>query len=129
MKKYNSGFVALVSILVISMVALSVVVSISLTGVGEAKSSLDFKKGQETIQIGYGCGEEALLRTRNDQAYTGGTLSVGEGSCTIIVNDIAGGQEILVNAQLSGPPSYEKNLRITSSQDGNGVTVVTWEEQ
>ena len=45
----RNGYIAFTSILVISIVALMISTSISLLGIGESKSALDYKKGQETL--------------------------------------------------------------------------------
>lgn len=124
----KNGFIALTSILVISAVALAVTVSISLLGVGEAKSSLDFKKGQEALKIAEGCVEEALLRLRDDASYSGGSLNVGNGSCTINISGTGSDRTIDVSATLSVPPDYVKKLQITAKRIGNSINSITWQE-
>ena len=50
-RTFKGGFIAFTSLLIISAVALAIAASISLLGVDEAKSSLSFKKGQETLKL------------------------------------------------------------------------------
>jgi hypothetical protein len=127
--KNQKGFIALTSILIISTVALAVSVSISLLGVGEAKSSLDFKKGQETLKIAEGCIEEALIRIRNDDTYTGGSLNVGDGSCTISVSGTGSDRTVDVTATISGSSlDYIKRIQITTKIIGNSINILTWTE-
>ncbi len=128
MNQMKNGFIALTSVLIISAVTLSAAVSISLLGISEARNSLDFKKGIEAFKLAEACGEEGLLRSRNSTTYTGGSLAFQNGSCTIAVSDITEGSQIDVAATLTGPPMYTKNIRILAENDGNGVTIVTWEE-
>jgi len=124
----NKGFIALTSILVISVVALSIAVSVAILGVGEAKNSLDYKKGIEALRIAEACAEEGLLRSRNDLSFTSGGLSFQNGTCNIQVTDTGSGSQVDVEGIVTGPPNYHKNIRILSEQDGNGVTIVTWQE-
>lgn len=122
------GFIALTSLLVISAAALAVAVSISLLGIGEAKSSLDFKKGQETLKIAEGCVEEALLRLRDNAGYSGGSLNVGDGSCTINISGTDSNWVIDVSAEITGPPDYVRSLQITVKRTGNSINILTWQE-
>ena len=127
-KNISRGFVALTSILIISAVALSVTVSIALLGITEARNSLDFKEGIEAFKLAEACGEEGMLRSRNDDTYTGGTLNFTEGNCTIAITDTGTGYQLDITATSVGPPDFVKSIQIQSEVDGNGVTVVTWSE-
>jgi len=124
----QEGFVALISIVVISTVALGIAVSISLLGVGEARSALDFKKGNETLKIAEGCIEESLLRLRDNANYTGGSLNVGDGSCAITISDTGADRTIDVEAEITTPVDYIRNIRVTVKRVGNSINVVSWQE-
>jgi hypothetical protein len=124
----KGGYIALVSILVITAVALAISVSISLLGVGEAKSSLDYRRGQEALKIAESCIEEALFRLRNDDTYTGGSLSIGNGSCTISVSGSGSDRTIDVVAQVLGLAQYTKKLQVTLVLAGNSVNITSWSE-
>ncbi len=128
MKSYNSGFIALTSVLIISAVVLAIAVSVSLLGIGEANSSLTFARGEETKKVAESCVEEALLRLRDTGSYSGGTLSVGNGSCTIAVSGAGSNKTIDVIATLSGPPQYVRKLQVTVKRVGNSVNVLSWSE-
>lgn len=138
MKQYNNlllkqgGFIAFTSLLMISAVALAIAVSISLLGVGEAKTSLGFKKSQEALKIAESCGEEALLRLRDNAAYDpdGGTVSLPglAGNCTIDVSGSGSDRTVDVTATISGPPQYIKKLQITAKRVGNSINIISWEE-
>ena len=124
----QKGFVALISIIVISTVALGIAMSISLLGVGEARSALDFKRGNETLKIAEGCIEEALLRLRDNAGYTGDPLDVGDGSCTITISGTGADRTIDVEATITTPVDYIRNIRVTVKRTGNSINVVSWQE-
>lgn len=128
--KNGAGFIAFTTLLVVSAIALAVSVSISLLGVGEVKSSLDFKKGQEVAKIAESCVEEALLRLRNNDTYTGTVvpLPVGNGSCTISISGAGVDRTIDISATISGPPDYVKNIQATAKRTGNSINIVSWSE-
>jgi hypothetical protein len=125
---FSGGYIALISILAISAVALAISVSISLLGVGEAKSSFDYRRGQETLKIAEGCVEETLLRLRNDSTYSGGSLNVGNGTCTINVSGAGADKTIDVSAQLTDLSSYTQNIQVMAKRTGNSITMVSWNQ-
>src|SRR3972149_7439961 len=130
-KTLTGGFAALISILVVSAVALAISMSISLLGIGEARSSLDFKKGQETLKIAESCVEDALLRRKNDPSYTGtgaNALIVGDGECSISVSPSGADKIIDVAAQVSEPSIYIKRLSVTVRTLGNSINILNFSQ-
>lgn len=127
-KEVNDGFVAFTSLLVISAVALIVAISIALLGIGESRASLDFKKGQEVLKAAEGCVEEALLRLRDSGLYSGGALNVGDGSCNIVISGSGSSRTITVEATISDPPDYVRNIEVTVKRTGNSINILTWQE-
>jgi hypothetical protein len=130
MKKNNlqMGFVALTTMLVISAVALAASISISLIGVSRVKNSLDFKKGQETLKIAEGCAEAALLGLRDDVDYSGGSLIIGNGTCTIGISGAGSNRTIDVEATISDSSTYVKRLQLTVVRTGNSINIITWKQ-
>ena len=122
------GFVAFTSIIIISAVALAVATSITLLGVGEAKNSLDFKKGLETLKIAESCVDEALLRSRHDSLYSGGTVDVGGGSCSIAVTPSGSDRTFDIVADLNNIPGYTRRVRVLARRAGFSVNVIEWRE-
>ena len=124
----EKGFIALTSLIVISAAALATAVSISLLGVGEVNSSLDFKKGGEALKIAEGCVEESLLRLRDNAGYTGATLNIGDGSCTIIVTGTGADKIVNVEALIAGPPRHIKKIQVDLKRTGNSVSITNWKQ-
>ena len=124
----RNGYIAFTSILVISIVALMISTSISLLGIGESKSALDYKKGQETLVIAESCAEEALLRLRNDDTYLGGSLNLGGGSCTINIENVDDNFTIDIQAEIAGPPNYVKRIQVEAVRAGNSMNIISWAE-
>lgn len=127
--KTQSGLVAITSLLIISVMVLSVAISISLLGLGSAQNSLSYKKGVEALKIAESCIEEGLLRLRDDGNYSGGTLQVEAGSCTIVVSDVGSNRTLDVTGQVPGPPMYERSIQVTVRRMGTSINLLTWQEQ
>lgn len=124
----RQGFIAFTTILIVSAVTLAIAVSVSLLGITEANTSLGFKKGQETLKIAEGCGEEALLRLRDDSSYSGGSLTVGDGSCAITISGVGSSKTIDITATIIGPPEYVKKIQISAKRIGNSINIISWQE-
>lgn len=125
----QAGFMAFASLLVVSAVTLAIAVSIVLLGVGEARSSLDFRLGSTALVAARACGEEALYRVKFDQSYAGGSLNVGGGVCSISVIALGSQRSITVDAQVSAASSYSKRIRIVAERTGGGVSIKNWQEE
>lgn len=127
-KNNQKGFMALTSILIISAISLGIAVSISLLGVGESKSSLALKKGQEALTIAQACGEESLFRLKKDSTYTSGSLNVGNGTCNISVTGSGADRTVDVIAHISDLSLYEKKIRLVVKLSGTAVNLISWQE-
>lgn len=129
MNKNKKGFIAFTSLLIISAITLVVSISIATLGVSSARGSLDFKKGKETYEIAKSCAEESLIRLRNNATYTGGNLTVGDGSCTIAVSGTGSNKTIDVVSIISNPaPSFTKKIRVITKRTGNSINVLSFTE-
>ena len=130
LNEYSGGFVALTAVLVVSFLVLAVATSISLLGVGEAKSSHDYRLGQEAQKIAEACVGESLLRLRNDSNYLGtaSALALGSGTCTIIVTGTGNDRTVNIESEINYLRVYRKRLEITAKVAGKSVGIVSWRE-
>lgn len=99
-KFVRSGYIALTTVLVVMIVLLTFLISTQRITSGSLQSSLAGILGRETYAIAESCLEDTLIRLRRDSSYSGGTLNVSAGSCTITITDVSG---------------TEKNITIVSS--------------
>lgn len=127
-KKHQQGFIAFTSLLVVSAVTLAIAASISLLGIGEANTSLGFKKGQEALKVAEGCAEEALLRLRDNANYADSSLNVGNGSCNISISGTGRDRTINITATIFGPPNYVKKIQVTAKRAGSSINLISWQE-
>src|SRR5262245_18384835 len=82
----NKGFVAITTVLILSVVLLAAVASAAFLGVGEGQSGLALSKGEDALNFAEGCMEDALLASQKSNSYTGGTVTRPEGICSIGVS-------------------------------------------
>lgn len=122
----EAGFMALTSLLVISGITLAIAVSVSILGVNESRNSLDIKKGLEADKIAVSCAEEALYRLKQNVNYSGSTLLVGDGECTISVSGAGNDKTITVEGKVETNLLYRRRLTIVTRRGGGGIVVRSW---
>lgn len=90
----------LVTVLVAGAVSLLIGMSIALGSIFELAMGRAEPKTAEVSSIADGCVQEALLQLSRSSAYAGGSLSLGNGNCTILVNAAGSLRTIWVTASL-----------------------------
>jgi hypothetical protein len=123
----KKGFVALMTIVIVSAAALIIAYSASFLGLGELDMGYVEYRGSEAYYIADGCMEEALERLRLDASYTGSILSMTNGSC--IMSVVTGGGISTTTITASTTDSYHKKLESVTAVSGGVVTINSWEEK
>ena len=118
----QKGVAALLTIVIVGAATLIMAYSASLLGLGELDMGYTSQQAAETFAIADGCMEETLHQLRLDSGYTGATLNLGDGSCTI---EVSGGL-ITVTANIDS--KYYKKIQAGYSISNNVVSVTSWQE-
>lgn len=120
------GYVAIITVLIISVVTLFVALSVSLLGIDSGETSLAVKKGDETRYLTEACVENAIYQIKNNPSYSGETLPLFNGSCTTIAN-LNGG---LWTVTATGTKdNYTKKIQAIFSLNGSGeASNLSWQE-
>ena len=133
--KRQQGFIALVAMLVIAAVVLVVGISIALSAIGELSMGFGNNMSTESLAVAEACMDEGLMRLKraceagNCATYTGtgGTpLSIGGGSCTIVIDDL-GGNVYTVTSE-STLDDFIKTLEANVTAVGSSFTLNSWQE-
>ena len=126
----QSGFVAIVTIVVLAALTVLLGYSAGILGISEIQLGYTSQKGLEAFSAADGCMEEALERIRKNNAYGVGAgtqnYTLGNGSCTVDVTDLGGGQRQIVITGTSG--FYNKKIQTTITITAGSITVNTWAE-
>lgn len=79
------GFVLLISILAIGVIASVIISTLLLLGTSAGTFSLSVQQSSQAMALAQACGEYALRQLRNDPAYTGNQIrTIGSGTCEIL---------------------------------------------
>jgi hypothetical protein len=119
------GFIALISILIISAVLLAAVASVAYSGVASRFMLLDLEYKARSEQHAEACVAVGTLAVINDPLYSASDLlvPVGAGECLLSVTPAGGSSQIEAMASSSGATT---NLRVTIDS-GTGA-VLLWRE-
>lgn len=122
--KQPQGYIALVTVLILSAVILGITSSVSLLGIGEAQSSLANFKGENALQLVEGCAEDALLKAQQSSTYNGGNIMRPEGTCVVSVTKSGNSWTILVT---STQQDYNRTIVIKFTR-GSTLATSSWTE-
>jgi len=123
----KSGFVLLLSVLIVGAVGLSVASTFLLLGVDSSRTSLDFIRSKQARSLADACAEEALEKIWESTVYSGsGNLTFGAGTCAYTVIDL-GGSNRQINA--SGTVSnIVRRVKILINQVNPTIGISSWQE-
>lgn len=120
------GAAALIVFLVVLAVSLIVVSTTSLTGVGNLSIGFSTQASSDVVLSAESCAEEAFVRLTRDNTYAGGTLVVGDSTCTVTVTGTPCGS-CTVDVGASGD-NFTRSIRAGVTVAGSAVDITSWEE-
>ena len=122
------GFIALVSILIMSAILLLLAIGMSSRSLAASQIGSGRGSSDEAKMLAEHCAEHALFRYNNDRAYAGNETLTMEGEmCTVHVleDDGGGGKFMKTESTVSG---YTKWLVIDARPMGTSTMVISWQE-
>lgn len=125
LQKGEKGYIALMTVLIISAVSLALGTTVALLSIGETQSSFALYQGEKTLNLVEGCMEDALLRVQKSSSYSGGTITQPEGTCAITVNK--SGNDWTVQATNTTSTQYKRTIEIQFTRTGT-ITLTSWKE-
>ncbi len=121
----QQGYIALIAVIIIVAVTLAISLSLNVLSIGETQSGLIKQQSIQTFGLADSCMQESYLQVERDSNYVGGSLNIGDGSCTIIVTDVGTDRLIVVTATFQ---KIQRKLESLVTLSGNQVTVQYWKE-
>lgn len=119
----ESGYILLISVLIMGAVALSIATSISLLGIGASRSSFAEQQGYQSEALGDACGEIAAANLKANSNYAGGTFTIGSGQCVISIAQPCPSSVCTVNAT-GTMGSVTRRTQITATTAGGGGSLI-----
>lgn len=119
--KNRAGYVALVSLLIVSAVALTISIAVSLRGIEELQMSFSDSQAAKASSLANACLEEGLWRLHTNWQYYSGSLSISPNSCIISVT--VNGSSAILEASADVGIFRQK---ITTQVDNN-LEILSWQ--
>ena len=124
--KDERGAAALMIMVIILAVAVLLVSSTAFIGVDDLEIGFAEQAGSHALIAAESCADEAILRLSRDNTYVGGSLIVGESTCTVIVTGVPCGSCTI--AVTSARDSFTRRLEVGVDVSGSDVVITSWEE-
>lgn len=127
-KKGQSGYIALISIIIIVALMMIISVAVSFSGFFSRFGILENEYKEVSSGLAEACGDAAILKLAGDWAYLGNeSITVGFNNCLIVSIQDSGPQK-LIRVQGIYQKSYT-NLEIRVSKDVlEEINIDSWKE-
>ncbi|MCX6764156.1 MAG: hypothetical protein NTU58_00375 [Candidatus Nealsonbacteria bacterium] len=123
-QKNQEGYIALISVITASAIALMIVISAGLLGISDLKMELQKIQSLQSYYLANLCAEHSLMRLKENMSYNGDeTINLAEGTCRIL--PIEGNWTVKVFASSSG---QVRKMKIIISQINPKMSIYSWEE-
>ncbi len=125
--KLESGYVALMAVLIIGATSLAVALTLLSTGTDSQRAALTTQQSIQARALADACGEEALQQIYTSASFTGtSNLSQGQGSCSYTVTN-AGGSNRTIDA--SGTVSgVVRKIKVYVTITSSSISISSWQE-
>jgi hypothetical protein len=124
----HTGFILLISILMIGAIASAILSSLLLLGISANQVSLSVKESTQAFAGARGCAEVAMLKLRQSPSYAGNEfLTLGTGQCEILpIGGIGNNNRSVCIEGTSGEAM--RRLEVAVNQVLPQTTVYSWQE-
>lgn len=122
------GFIALISVLIISAVLVLLAISAGQLSIGELKMTLQRNQALQSYYLAHACAEEALMKLKEDLTYVGSeTLNINEAACDILNVEGEGNKDRIVKIE-STAFNQTKKIKIKIDQVNPQYDIAFWQE-
>jgi hypothetical protein len=113
--KQRSGYIALLSVIIVGAIATTIAVTFTLLGIGLSATSFAQEQASQARGLANACLEEGLQQIRNSVPYTGsGNLSIGQGTCTYTVTNLGGSNRLVIASSTVGTIIRKVQTNVTA---------------
>jgi hypothetical protein len=123
----QSGYVALMSVLIVGAAAVAIATALLLTATDSQRATIINQQSAQARSLAASCGEEALQQIHDNTSFTGtNNFSLGAGSCTYTVTNTGGSNRTVTASGTVG--TTVRRIQITLTIGATNITINTWQE-
>lgn len=119
------GQTAIVGVLIIIAIILLIAISVGSSGTRDLVTSGNESMNKKTMYLADSCLEETMIQIKKDAGYSGGTLELFNGICTISITAQDTSKTILVAASID---DYTRKLEAVVRLIDGKLTLKSWRE-
>jgi hypothetical protein len=124
---FCSGYVTLISLLVVGAVGVAIALSVILLGIGSSRTAFAIEQSDTAQGFANACAEEGLQQIRDAIAFTGsGNLTFSRGTCTYTVASQGGQNRTVITSGTVGTVVRRVSISITHITPV--ITISSWQE-
>lgn len=123
----QSGYVALLSVLILGAVATSVGIALLVSGTDSQRASLVEQQSKQARAAAVACAEEALQTIHDTTTYTGSNnLTLSSSSCSYTVTNNGGASRTILATGTAG--NVVKKVQVYVTIGASSISVTSWQE-
>jgi hypothetical protein len=126
-KRRESGYVALLAVLVTGAVATAIALVLLTSGADSQRSVLIEQQSKQARALAVACTQEALQRIHDATAFSGtDTLPLGQGTCTYtVIYTSSTGRSVAVTGTVG---NVVKKIQTYVTIGSSSISVTSWQE-
>jgi hypothetical protein len=126
-KKSQKGYIALISVLLISSIGIALMVAVIASGISATKTDYSLQQSGSARSIASSCAEEALEKIiETGTTSSNSSLVIGSGTCLYLITS-KNGQNITINATGTLGTVFSK-IKVVISTTSPSILLSSWEE-
>lgn len=126
-KRSESGYIVLISVLVVSAVGVSVALAVIQFGLGSSRSSFALEQSAQSRSLVNACADEALEQIRENSSFSGnGSLTLGQGTCAYSVVNLGGENRFITASGTVGTIVRKSQISIDALNPV--INILSWQE-
>jgi hypothetical protein len=126
-QEIKKGYIALISVILMSALGLGIMLSVVATGVDASKTDFSLQQSGAARSIASSCAEEALQRiVETGTTSSNGNLSIASGTCTYLITSTAGQNITIQSTGILG--TVTSKIKVVLATTSPAVSLSSWEE-
>jgi len=118
----QDGYIALVSVLIVSAVTLAIAISTALSGIEELKMSFRDSHSSEALSFADSCVDESLNRLRLNWGNDSGSINFNGNTCDFTISATS-------NAYITASSTVDEYTRTIEVETDSNLNIVSWREK
>lgn len=124
---HQSGYVALIAVLIIGAAAVAISLTLLMTGVDSQRSGLSGQRSKQARALAVACAQEALQQVHDSTSFTGtNNLAIGQGNCSYTVTSTGANTRTIVSSGTVG--NVVRKIQAYVTIGVSGISVTSWQE-